>query len=510
MVPGIFRRDTSKAADAWKGHQKVAHRESGPSLGQITRMALVAVTIQALVLGLDSQPRFLLGDSESYLGTALHRWIPPDRSWLYGLAINGILRVTHHFVALLALQAALSAALSVCTAALLRTLGARQWLAWAALLVLSLDPLLHYYDRSVLTDAPGTALLWLGIAATTAALCHDTWRCWVLATPCLLAAISLRTSFMPLIVVVVAFGLTVRAGQVFAAWRRNVSVSWRVRLRPLCGPTWLALTMTLGLSVYAAVTGRLVGTRSTVNPRSGQTLIGVAAPLLAPVDFRGLSVSDPATLLLETNHQEFALRNWQIWGRQGLVARLEKENGNWRPVSEMGGVLFRRSLIRDPLGFARLALSSAQGYLTFNRDHKILKEDLGLSRNLPDNMVASLRAKVRDKIDPQMTTRPSLLLAALHMLSGLLPLLPWLVLLLPVLVHLAPGRRTPESRLVVPLLWACAWSHFAFLSAFSVFCAWRYLLPMTPLLVTLTGLWAEGWLRRFGEAPTKAMAPEPA
>ena len=122
-----------------------------------------AFAIEATLFLLDHRVRFFMGDSESYLATGFGRWIPPDRSWLYGLAINRILLVTHRLSAVLGLQVLLGALIPGTAAALCATLGCRRWLCWAVLLVLCADPLRLYYGRSLMTDEPGAVATWLGV-----------------------------------------------------------------------------------------------------------------------------------------------------------------------------------------------------------------------------------------------------------------------------------------------------------------------------------------------------------
>ena len=46
------------------------------------------LAIKVLVLFADGHPGYFFGDSATYLATAAFRWIPPDRSFLYGLLIR--------------------------------------------------------------------------------------------------------------------------------------------------------------------------------------------------------------------------------------------------------------------------------------------------------------------------------------------------------------------------------------------------------------------------------------
>src|SRR5438445_8912114 len=51
---------------------------------------LAIVCIKGVLFFVDSQPAYFLGDSEAYLATATAKYIPPDRSVLYGLLIRRI------------------------------------------------------------------------------------------------------------------------------------------------------------------------------------------------------------------------------------------------------------------------------------------------------------------------------------------------------------------------------------------------------------------------------------
>ncbi len=477
-------------------------RERGARF-EILGMALAAIAIRVAVFALDRQPRFFLGDSASYLDTAIGRWVPPDRSWLYGLGLNALLRSTHHLAAMIAVQGAFSAAACVATAGLLRALGARRWIAWAALLLHGADPLWHYYDRSVLTDGPGAAAIWIGVALVAVALARNLRSAWIAAVLFLWVTICLRTALLPLLLFAPAFALSVRAWHVLRAARGVPGAPgepWRARLRPLAGPAALAAGIAAGLVAYAVATGAVVGARPALNPKAGYFLIGQVAPILAPEDFRRLGIADPGALLRETRAADYTLRNWQVFDEQGLALRMERELGDWRRTSRAARIAARRSIVRDPVGFARLAATCGAEYLRLGVDPGSFAGGFGLDRPLPDTLVASLRAKVDDDVDAHMVARPSPVLSAIRPWSHVLPIVSWLALLVPVAV-LLPGRRSVAAGgNVVTLLGASSLIYSAFLFAASVGFTQRYLLPFTPLVLSLLGLWAEGRLRRRGRS----------
>ncbi|HLC13603.1 MAG TPA: hypothetical protein VJK31_10130, partial [Chthoniobacterales bacterium] len=49
---------------------------------------LVVICAKLLLLMLDPSPKFYMGDSRSYIATAVTGWIPPDRSFFYGYVIR--------------------------------------------------------------------------------------------------------------------------------------------------------------------------------------------------------------------------------------------------------------------------------------------------------------------------------------------------------------------------------------------------------------------------------------
>src|SRR5690242_16617111 len=70
---------------------------------------LVIVCLKLFLFGIDPNPKLFMGDSGSYLWTALSGWIPPDRSFLYGFVIRWVSLTTHSLNSLLLLQAFLAA-----------------------------------------------------------------------------------------------------------------------------------------------------------------------------------------------------------------------------------------------------------------------------------------------------------------------------------------------------------------------------------------------------------------
>src|SRR5580658_571292 len=69
--------------------------------------ALIALKFGLLLV--DGKPSVFMGDSESYLSTALHNYIPHDRSFVYGFLLRPLAVWPHSLRFLVFAQGAMSA-----------------------------------------------------------------------------------------------------------------------------------------------------------------------------------------------------------------------------------------------------------------------------------------------------------------------------------------------------------------------------------------------------------------
>src|SRR5215470_16336961 len=69
--------------------------------------------IKLLLLWLDPMPKLFMGDSGSYIWTALTGWIPGDRSYFYGYLVRWLAVWPHSFTPLLVVQALAGAATAI-------------------------------------------------------------------------------------------------------------------------------------------------------------------------------------------------------------------------------------------------------------------------------------------------------------------------------------------------------------------------------------------------------------
>jgi hypothetical protein len=452
------------------------------------------ILMRTALLVLDAEPRFFLGDSESYLATRLHGWMPPDRSWLYGLATSAMLEATHRLGSLILLQGLLSAIVIALLGWTLLRAGLAFWVVAVLAAAVSLEPLWLYYDRAVLTDSPGALALCAGLSLAVLALRDDSVGAAIVAGGLLGLAVSLRTALLPPVVWAVAIGLIValKAPGRHLAPGTPVAASRRAALA-------LALAALAGLLAWAQANKHVAGHRAAVNPNSGFFLLGAVAPILHPEDFSDTGVDDPRALLDATHHQQREMRNAQLYGPNEIADRLRRSLGKERLASDAAGAAARAAMWRDPLGFAHLVRVQASEYLASTLYRQNFAYWAGLDRPLPQSLVADLRERVRDAPAAEQVSVPSPALDHLERCLAYLPTLAWAALIVPLLLVARLPFATPIDRPGLALIAGATLAYLAGIFAFSAEMVPRYLLPLVPLVALGVGLLASS--RRSARGP---------
>src|SRR5438105_13126417 len=88
-------------------------REPKLSDGNWWLFCLGIVSLKFLLLAADPLRKYFLGDSGSYLWTAITGWIPADRSYFYGYVIRWLAVSTSSLTPLLIVQGFASAAIGI-------------------------------------------------------------------------------------------------------------------------------------------------------------------------------------------------------------------------------------------------------------------------------------------------------------------------------------------------------------------------------------------------------------
>jgi len=312
---------------------------------------------QFLLLGLDPLPQLFMGDSGSYLFTAVSGWIPPDRSFLYGYVIRWSSLGTGSLTSLLILQAFLAAMTAILVALICRCiLGLTSGLSYLFGVLCSLDPLQLVWERYVMTET--VSLFFYVFALFFSFLYLKQHRLCQLAIVQILSVflISFRMSYL-LVVQISAFLLPLIAflPEIRAAfWKHSSTLFQKSGLKSLgLHLAFSILLMFVLQQGYRLLNGRLAGREPALLHNSGLAILTTWAPALKPSDS-----PDPRLAELIAEGDQFRLNNiwWrdvQLYSPEGLVGRWKQIEPNpWTLLEEqypIGSVI--RGQVRNVTDF---------------------------------------------------------------------------------------------------------------------------------------------------------------
>lgn len=461
----------------------LSHRAAEAGIPAPAREALqvlgAVLLVKLLLLALDPNLRFFMGDSGSYLHAALTDWVPPDRSFTYPWLVRlALWAQSAHSLVLL--QTLLGAASCLMLFQLLRR-GVALPFAWAAggALLLAVEPSQLFYERMMMAEAAGGFLLIACLVATVAYVRSAQLRWLPLMVLCGLGAVSMRMSLLP-----VVLGLSACAPVLCALHNHARLDRGRPLLAVLRTGVHLAVVMLLtGLShsAYKQTYGDLTGAEPDYIGAQGQMRLGLVAPLVRPEHLARAGVDLALLDELGPPLQDPRAREAQIWSPDGLFGRLQAR----MPVEDAQRVARKisvRALQSDPLGLLRLGAATFADYFDDEVALARMSSDLG---DAPPNadMLAVIEERLRYRSDG-LFERPGLA-AGLFEHSRW-----WLTLQLFLLAPLAiwalwRARSEPQRRAALLVVGTLALGLVASQLLFAHIVSFRYLHPLPPLFIAL-------------------------
>ncbi|WP_313919293.1 glycosyltransferase family 39 protein [Tahibacter sp.] len=439
-----------------------------PSTRYWSWLALVLVTIKLASVLADPTQRFFLGDSESYLHSALTGWIPPDRSFLYGLFIRFSAVASGDLIGLLVAQSLCGVITALlCARIVCIDLGADRRGAALIACLLAIEPAQLFYERMVMAESLGTLCFIVMLSCGLAYLRRGAWP-WLIAVALAgIATVALRMSLLP---VVLGFALL---PPLAAALEHGARRSWsRTGLHLL-----IALVATgLVHTAYQRLYGHLSEGAPAYLQSSGTFRLGLVAPLVKPEHLQQVGL---APQLLQTVGPPLAdprTREAQLWLDDGLVAVLRRAAG--ADTESFARRITAQALRDDPLGLLRLSLATTRDYFVASETSPRMADDLG-TRPLSDGTLASLRERLHHDGSRAHELRNP---AAVYFEQGGYWLIFCLFALAP-LALLALLRLWNRRRAAAALLTLTALGLVAGQLLFSHIVSFRYLHPFPPLLL---------------------------
>ena len=449
--------------------------------------ALLLLAIKAVQLGLDAQPLFFLGDSISHLNAAVWNYVPNERSYVYGQILRATALAARDLQVVVVWQV-LAGGLTAWLLAfgLLRFFSVRPAVAIAASVAFAWDPLQLLHERMVLCEAFTLLMLALNLLLALSYVRQPRVAPLLGVALTGIAMVSLRFMYIP-VALAEALLLPLLAW-IFPAnrpFRRSGAMVMAIHLL-------VALSATLALhGWYRHEIGRRSHTPPTYYQMNGLFLIAAWAPVVDVAD-----AADP--VMAEALRQQLQnpavplhhplQREAQLWDAEGLRQRLQSAFSNdVHAANQSAKQTCRNTLLRDPLGLARLTLQTLGRY-AMNRETRRLRllNEQGSDRDWPEALRTVMHEHYGDTTlpDPWRLTP----LKRYHLASY-----PWCMILLgSPLLWLVALRVVPvQQRGGAVLLFLLSGMIMGFICVGTTVSVLRYLHPLSFTALMALGLLAD-------------------
>ena len=461
------------------------------------------VAIKLLLLWLDPTPKLYMGDSGSYIRTALTGSIPRDRSYFYGYLVRVFAVWPHGFAPLLVAQALASGATAIVFALICsRFFRMSNRLSFFFGLMCALDPCQLVWERYVMTET-FSLLVYVVILYWSLAYLRDR-RLWQLVIVQMLSVvlIGFRMSFLP---VVQACTILVP----LIAFARSASPVLRQRspdrmrgggdLRS--GLTHVMASIAMMFIIHGAykyANGWLSNRESAYLYTTGEHLAAVWSPALEPSDSTDSRFRDLIASGREFKIDDMRLRNAQHFGEGFLIDRWRKIENDRRKRDRIARATAMNALRRRPLQIAGLTLKTYMGYRGIASIQSYGREELG-GGQLTDEQVKMFAEKFRFTTVKLLSTKPFSLLQR-YFLAG------WPYYFIVVISPLTCALATwvSRQRAFVLLLLIHASILMVVITALSPQASVRYLQPISMLTLFSIAIFGDWLSRRASPRPQSA------
>jgi hypothetical protein len=330
----MFERKPADAWDAWRLFWLVL---------------IAALLAKAVMLAIDNEPLFIIGDSMVYINSAFGTGGPGDRSFAYGrYLVRPLLWLFGSLNSVVAAQAVMSACCAAMLAVILRLgFGVRHWICCLAALSYVFEPLALFYERMMMTEGPAlfglAGFLLIGVAYIRR---PGFWLLGGLAAASV-ACVAFRVSLLPVVLasIVVLPPLALLHAQLSPGELKRCAIHLAV-----------GLGLTFGMHAwYKHLYHSVTGLPPAYNSAGGFFLLAGWAPLLTRADFPDPTLFDRIRPTLGASLENRFTRPGQRFSPDGLISRLIQSEGNNELVADaLARRIARNIAMRDPLGVLAL------------------------------------------------------------------------------------------------------------------------------------------------------------
>jgi hypothetical protein len=476
---------------------------ASPALNVWWLFCTLIFTIKLLLLWLDPTPKLYMGDSSSYIRTALIGSIPSDRSYFYGYLVRWLAVWPHSFTQLLFAQALASGATAIVFALICsRLFGMSNRLSFLFGLLCALDPCQLVWERYVMTET--FSLLFYVLVLYWSLVYLRDRRLWQLAVVQALSVllIGFRMSYLlvvqacTILLPLIAFA---RCGLPALRKRSEGRTLEAAALRS--GLTHVAASIAMMFvmhGAYKSANGYLSKREPAYLHDSGAHLVAVWAPALQPSDATDSRFRDLIANGDQFNIDDLTLRNAQHFGEGFLIDRWRKIEKNRRERDRIARETAMNALRRRPLKIVDLALKTYMGYWGIASIQSYAREDLGYGQ-LTEEQLKMLAEKFRFMTVKVLPAQPFSLLQQ-YFLGGW----PYYFIIVVSPLTCALATWMSRQRVFVFLLFVHASILMVVITALSPQASVRYLQPLSMLTLLSIAICVEGLARRARPGATQS------
>ncbi len=360
---------------------------------QLLLLFLSVLAVKATIFAIDHRPGLFLGDSQSYIYTALTGYIPDDRSFTYGFFLRLVALWPHSLLSMVVVQTLLSAVSTwLLGFGLLRYANVRLGIVAVFTFLCAIEPLQLLYERFVMTETLATFLFCIYFLLCAEYVKRGKILMLVLAQILAVCLISIRLSFLPLILllsVLIPFLGPVR--------------KWHRVLTALLTAIVISQSLLYG---YRCWNGALLNRDPAYLYRDGVLLLGALSPIVKPVDYTIASQRKAIFDGLKTDVPFPIYRVYQTWADDGLCNRVIRELKKVQLINKVARRTAIRAARRDPMGVLKLAVLTFREYMNARRLQGFVYVDELRNDPFPPDVTKTLRDQMHFQTTENNTNTP--------------------------------------------------------------------------------------------------------
>jgi hypothetical protein len=351
--------------------------------------------LKFLLFAIDPLPKLYMGDSGSYIWTAVSGWIPFDRSFFYGFVIRWTALWTGSLTWLLVVQVCLSAITCILFSSITRFIFElpERW-SYVFGFLCAIDPLQLLYERYVMTEAISLFLYAFVIYYSLLYLKTRRLRNLVIVQVVSVGLIGFRMSFLLQVQIdTIILPLLAFAPDVLKRIRRQplAEASPASPARVCAGHLLLSVTLMFLLHTgYKRANGWLSHREPDYLYSTGITLLSYWAPVLQPEDAPDARLADLIRRGDEFHLKNPVYRNAQRFGPAHLIDRLRKLEPDQSKADNLAKKTALHALWRNPLGVLGIGLRTYVSYWNVAALKRFAVSDFSFRRPPDDKMRALL------------------------------------------------------------------------------------------------------------------------